>query len=90
MKTIPIAILFLASFAAHAQKSCDDLKGMEKEACLKKGGTVQASSAGAGSSARKEGPDWPKLPKRLDGERYAEPAAPTDYTKPDDKKHAPR
>ena len=82
MKTILIAIFFLASSVAYAQKSCDDLKGMEKEACLKKGGTVQA--------AKKEDPNWPKQPKRLDGERYAEPGAPTDYSRHDDRKRENR
>ena len=43
MKTILIAIFFSASSAAYAQKSCDDLKGLEKEACLKQGGTVKAN-----------------------------------------------
>jgi hypothetical protein len=29
---------------------------------------------------------FPKKPHRLSGERYAEPGAPTDYTKPDGKR----
>ena len=33
--------------------------------------------------------DFPKQPKRLSSERYAEPGAPTDYTKPDPR-HSPR
>jgi hypothetical protein len=93
MKAILIAALFLASSIAHAQKSCDDLMGQAKESCLKQGGTVKANSAAGGSSARKDtakDPNWPKKPKRLSSERYAEPGAPTDYTKPDDKKQAPR
>jgi hypothetical protein len=54
MKTILSAILFVASSMTYAQSakppSCDDLKGMEKEACLKKGGTVKANTAAGGSS----------------------------------------
>jgi hypothetical protein len=42
MKIILFACLFLASSAIFAQRSCDDLFGPEKEACLKRGGTVQA------------------------------------------------
>ena len=33
---------------------------------------------------------FPKKPHRLSGERYAEPGAPTDYTKQGDKKHESR
>jgi hypothetical protein len=54
MKTILIAVLFFAPLAAHAQsagekddrgaqKSCDELVGQAKEACLKQGGTVKAN-----------------------------------------------
>ena len=42
MTTILIAICFAASFAAYAQKPCDELVGQAKEACLKQGGTVRA------------------------------------------------
>ena len=33
---------------------------------------------------------FPKKPHRVSGERYAEPGAPTDYTKQGDKKHESR
>jgi hypothetical protein len=97
MKTILIAVFFFASSAAHAQRSCDDLKGLEKQACLKQGGTVKANTAAGGSSSKREKAEvkdfkdnFPKKPHRLSGERYAEPGAPTDYTKPDEAKQAPR
>ena len=72
MKTILIAAVFFASPAAYAQKSCDELKGMEKEACLKKGGTVKANTAGSGSTAA------PKPSAAPDGRK--------DHAKPEDRK----
>jgi hypothetical protein len=73
MKAILLAALFAAELfaetplpdhAAHP-KACDDLKGQEKEACLKQGGTVKASTAAGGSSApkapaKKAKKDYPK------------------------------
>lgn len=97
MKAILIASVFLVSPLAHAQKSCDELKGPDREACLKQGGTVNANSAAGGSTAQDKAKaeakefkeHFPKKPHRLSSERYAEPQAPTDYTKPD-AKDAPR
>ena len=70
MKTILVASL-LAAFSAHAQnseekpraaqKSCDELVGQAKEACLKQGGTVKANTAAGGSSA-----PAPKKPAKKD------------------------
>jgi len=53
------AILLAALIAAESPlpdhtahpKACDDLKGQEREACLKQGGTVKANTAAGGSSA---------------------------------------
>ncbi|MEA3192811.1 MAG: hypothetical protein QOD26_1144 [Betaproteobacteria bacterium] len=68
MKTILIASLLVASPLAFAQPanppadraakppSCDQLAGMEKEACLKQGGTVKANNAGSGSSSAPPAP----------------------------------
>jgi len=95
MKTILWVFLLGVTSGAHAQSkppSCDELQGPDREVCLKQGGTVKANTAGnsgdrsaASGSTAKPDPDWPKLPKRLDGERYAEPGAPTDYSKRDSK-----
>ena len=94
MKTILWMFLFGAASAVYAQAkppaACDELKGQEKEACLKNGGTVKANSASGGSTAKQQDPDWPKNPHRLSGDRYAEPGAPTDYTTRDDKKRESR
>ena len=95
MKTILMAILLLAPLAAGAQnagsekdraaqKSCDELLGQAKEACLKQGGTVKANSAAGGSTARRDAnPPAPAVGSS--SERTAEPDAKKDYTKPDSK-----
>ena len=91
MKAILPAILLVASSATFAQSAsppaCDDLKGFEKEACLKKGGTVKANSAASGSSAApKPSEQTPPAPAvGSSPERTAEPEAKKDYTKPDSK-----
>jgi hypothetical protein len=41
-------------------------------------------------SKQQQDPSWPKTPHRLSGDRYAEPGAPTDYTKHSDTKHESR
>jgi hypothetical protein len=91
MKAILPAILLVASFATHAQSAkppaCDELKGLEKEGCLKQGGTVKANSAASGSSAAPK-PSAQPAPAPTVGssaERTAEPDAKKDYTKPDSK-----
>jgi len=99
MKTILSASLLLVSSLVFAQSapppaerqakppSCDDLAGMEKEACLKRGGTVKANSAGSGASsapsAETQGTPAPAVGSSA--ERTAEPDAKKDYTKPDSK-----
>jgi len=77
MKAILLAAILAAELSAETPlpdhsahpKACDDLKGQEKEACLKQGGTVKASAATGGSFA-------PKTPAKK---------AKKDYTKPDSK-----
>ena len=80
MKLILPAFLLVVSPLAFAQAinppACDDLKGLEKEACLKKGGTVKANTAGSGSST---------APKPSEQPRPA-PDREKDHAKPDDKK----
>jgi len=94
MKTILVAFFLVASSATYAQsqseraatpKSCDNLAGMEKEACLKQGGTVKANSAGSGSSSATSEKSAPPPATGSSSERTAEPDAKKDYTKPDAK-----
>ena len=73
MKAVLLAVLLAAEsplpdHSAHP-KACDDLKGQEKEACLKQGGTVKANAAAGGSSApkptaKKAVKDYPKRDSR--------------------------
>lgn len=97
MKTILIAILFLAPVAASAQdaaerdratqRSCDDLMGPDKELCLKQGGTVKANTAGKPAAAGGSSATQRSEPAsaQSSSERTAEPEAKKDYTKRDSK-----
>ena len=94
MKTLVITLFLVASSATYAQgqseraatpKSCDDLVGMEKEACLKQGGTVKANSASAGSSSAPSEKSAPPPATGSSSESTAEPDAKKDYTKPEAK-----
>jgi hypothetical protein len=98
MKFFPVmipAIFLVLSSVAYAQSAqppaeraakpppaCDDLQGIDKEVCLKQGGTVKANSAGSGSSVPQRSEPTPANPS---AERSAEPNAKKDYTKPDSK-----
>ena len=62
---------------AATPQSCDDLVGMEKEACLKKGGTVKSNTAGSGAT-RSPSAATP-------AERKAAPDAKKDSARPDAK-----
>jgi len=97
MKIIPLAVFVFASGVAYAQpaqppaeraatpRSCDNLVGMEKEACLKQGGTVKANSAGSGGSSAASQQNAPAPAVGSSFERTAEPDAKKDYTKPEAK-----
>jgi hypothetical protein len=75
MKTLAIIAAFFVSFGVLAAGKPDPARRPTD----KEKSEVKEFKAG-----------FPKKPHRLSGERYAEPGAPTDYTKPDDKKHASR